>query len=292
MISAAIVASLRDSMTYSDPTVSTTLKAHPLLHHAHYDSNMDMDMDSNAYLALSNSLHRPHPNNTHSAHPQRHNVMYALDHWLHYPLGLANPVVDNETHNKAPPEATHEYFNIPPVDIRVTPTDYYFDLEVPGVTDKSSISVHWTSSYTFVVEGDTPRPHIATTTSQTAETDGNADFNSDMKPLVRCPISEEGDTEVKKRSHDESTSVTNGDLPPAPADQKDSSFKPAISQEPNLILGERMIGRYRRFFSIPCDHHADKRATEASLAAGVLTIKVPKLKPNEGKTEQHKVTVA
>jgi HSP20 family molecular chaperone IbpA len=53
-----------------------------------------------------------------------------------------------------------KWIHIPAADIRRTEPAYYFDLEVPGVMGKSSISIQWISSRTFVIEGTISRPNI------------------------------------------------------------------------------------------------------------------------------------
>ncbi len=89
-----------------------------------------------------------------SPHFHRH-AMQILNRYLHYPGHLA------ANDKSGPAQESHEYFNLPAVDIRTTARDYYFDIELPGVTDKAGISIHWTSSRGFVVEGEIPRPPIS-----------------------------------------------------------------------------------------------------------------------------------
>lgn len=55
----------------------------------------------------------------------------------------------------------HNNVHTPAVDIRETDSDYYFDIELPGVTDRNSVSIQWTSSRTLVVEGQVSRPSIS-----------------------------------------------------------------------------------------------------------------------------------
>jgi len=55
----------------------------------------------------------------------------------------------------------HNNVHTPAVDIRETDSDYYFDIELPGVTDRDSLSIQWTSSRTLVVEGQISRPIIS-----------------------------------------------------------------------------------------------------------------------------------
>jgi len=52
---------------------------------------------------------------------------------------------------------------IPNIDMRETICDYYFDIELPGVQDKSSILIQWTSSRTLLVQGVIARPSLRDT---------------------------------------------------------------------------------------------------------------------------------
>jgi HSP20 family molecular chaperone IbpA len=124
------------------------------------DGSVELDhMDPYFYMAESH-IADPHPvanaflPHFKSPHFHRH-AMQILSRYLHYP---GHSTANDEG---GPDQKSHEYFNLPAVDIRTTAHDYYFDIELPGVTDKAGISIHWTSSHGFIVEGEIPRPRIS-----------------------------------------------------------------------------------------------------------------------------------
>jgi HSP20 family molecular chaperone IbpA len=54
----------------------------------------------------------------------------------------------------------------PDVDVRETDSEYIFDIEVPGITDKKSITIEWVNSRLLVVDGETPRPPLSVAGSE------------------------------------------------------------------------------------------------------------------------------
>ena len=87
-------------------------------------------------------------------------------HFRRYAMQILNRCLHHPGHLTAddkgkPTQASHEYFNSPAVDIRTTARDCYFDIELPGLTDKAGISIYWNSSHGFIVEGEIPRPRIS-----------------------------------------------------------------------------------------------------------------------------------
>ena len=92
----------------------------------------------------------------HARSPHFHrDLMQTLKRYLHY----SGHLTADDKGTSA--QESHEYFNLPPLDIRTAPRACYFDIDLPGLTDKSGISIHWTSSQSFVVEGDISRPRIS-----------------------------------------------------------------------------------------------------------------------------------
>lgn len=131
------------------------------------DGSVDFDhMDPSFYKAQSD-IAQPHlvadaslPHFK-SPHFRRH-MMQVLDRYLHYPGHLADPATPGKASgNTKGGQESHEYFNLPAVDVRTTAQWCYFDIELPGVTDKAGINIHWISSQSFIVEGEIPRPRIS-----------------------------------------------------------------------------------------------------------------------------------
>jgi len=240
----------------------------------------------------------PHPYSHPSAHPSLktphfyRQLMHFLESYLHYPSSLPHNAADADR------KSSREYFHLPPVDIRTTDKNYYFDIELPGVTDKAGISVHWTSARTFMIEGEIPRPRIllplrssngeilfvaapedsepAPQLSGEGEEKGKLHFGNACEDSQDAPEMKNGSVPKKVLNSDNSAAPN----PVAPT--ASTTFRPDLNYgDPQLVVGERMIGRYRRSFSMPYDGDVDAQGTEASLEAGVLTIRVPRLKSTQ-----------
>jgi len=179
-------------------------------------------------MALRDAYRLPHT--TYVNHPHAHTQSHLLPH-LHNPFAA---------HHKG--QLPYNYIHTPPVDIRETPTEFSVDLELPGVADKSSISIQWTSSRTFVVEGWIKRPNIESGKAAAEQTNGTA-----KQPDVT--------KEQPARSETNGTDVLH-------------------VQDDGLVLAERVTGHYVRNFDFPVD--VDIKGMKATLEAGLLTIRVPK----------------
>jgi len=148
------------------------------------------------------------------------------------------------------------HVHIPPVDIRETDTDYFFDVEIPGVTEKEGVSIQWTSTRTLVVEGSIPR------------------VESEAETILHEPFDLEqggGEDDV-----DDST-MTNG-----------AGKKAKDGEKIRTVVSERKFGRFKRDFCFPVD--VDMHSTKAVLAGGVLTIKTSK-KRSEGFPQKVRIHV-
>jgi HSP20 family molecular chaperone IbpA len=140
------------------------------------------------------------------------------------------------SHQKPPrPE---DYPNQPDVNIRNAFTEYIIDIEVPGIKDPHAISVSWTTSRSLVVSGSI------------VGLESSAGHSRAEKP--------EKPAEDKTGTRD------------AHGDWKE----PNKTHEPELLVGERRLGPFRRHFSFPDEVNMDELT--AKLDAGLLTIYVPK----------------
>jgi HSP20 family molecular chaperone IbpA len=175
----------------------------------------------------------------------------------YFPLSIyqysdTRPIIDNldsrpyrhESIFHAPTQQNHGstielLSNKPDVDIRDTSSTYFIDIELPGISDKKSISLEWTSSRDIIISGTVSRP-----------------FVSDKLKVV---------TEMEETLR--SMNAKDGKVVPAPGEQM---------REPELVADERRIGPFRRHFCFLVE--VDMGDLEAKLEAGLLMIRVPKKK--------------
>jgi HSP20 family molecular chaperone IbpA len=138
------------------------------------------------------------------------------------------------------------YPNHPDVDISDAITHYLIELEVPGIKDAEAITINWTSFKSLVVAGSTfrswePKTKVdSEAAADGSEKDGNG-VGLDVKALK----------DAQKKAEDA-----------------------ADDWPPYLVVGERMIGAFRREFHFPVD--IDVKKVEARLEAGLLRIYVPR----------------
>ena len=82
-----------------------------------------------------------------------------LDH-LREPLLAHKPGVFHFLSGPWQNKTLKEHVLVPAVGMRKTKRDYYFDIELPGVHDKASIKIEWTSDFKLLVEGVIRRPGL------------------------------------------------------------------------------------------------------------------------------------
>ncbi|KAI9737117.1 MAG: hypothetical protein M1834_000708 [Cirrosporium novae-zelandiae] len=162
----------------------------------------------------------------------------------------------------------------PDIDVRETAEAYYFDIELPGVRDQTLVKIEWTSSRTFIVEGEIERPELGSDgwerpegeeKSEPLGTDADGSSSSETtKSEKQNQPKEQGNPE----DHDP-RKETKKDMP--------NVKKPQLSSR--LLLGERKIGVYHRTLSFPID--VDSTRLKAELEAGLLRIVVPKRKQED-----------
>ncbi|KAK5203155.1 hypothetical protein LTR96_011002 [Exophiala xenobiotica] len=139
----------------------------------------------------------------------------------------------------SPPEQNP---NRPDVDIRDTVTEYVVEIEIPGVKRTSEVTVKWISTTSLVVIGSVER---------------TAWSEPQKEVKVRQPPPPQTETEWRDSS---------GDLK---ASEKHL-------YEPDLIVGERRIGPFRRYINFPVEVDAER--VTAKLEAGLLILRAPKAK--------------
>ena len=273
----------------------------------------------------------------HFFHPELNELTLISPRSPHYP-GRMSQVLNHfrafSTHHNY---KHNEYIHTPTVDIRETDSHYYFDIEMPGVTDRENISIQWTSSRTLVVEGTILRPDISLPppdislpkpmrpaynfaahggevcddpigprsnsnsnsnwppTRDEDEEDvydplglrPNADYNGSSQR--RKPLNEKR-RQTDASTHSEPFDLEQGggeddpnsfqlDSPPQKATKVDTTLKRVDKHDQlggvHLVVGERVIGHFKRDFCFPVD--VDRRALKAVLVGGLLTIKTSKM---------------
>lgn len=149
----------------------------------------------------------------------------------------------------------------PKSDVRETLKNFYLEVELPGIKDKSELHLRWTSMRTLLITSKTARPEIpeeelAEVPVVKAATEGPA---ADVK--VEAPDADHH--EEAKISTDES--------------RKSSTSKASSTtrKEPHLTVHERLIGEVLRAFNFPVD--VDRDNTHAKLDAGLLRVIIPKV---------------
>jgi len=172
----------------------------------------------------------------------------------------------------------HRGYNIPDVDIRETKTAFYFDIELPGVGDKKSISITWTSSRSFLVEGLIGRLEVEG--NKTAEGQQHYAEGIDNTGILQEPSGNHASVNGHKK-HNESG------VPPFVSYTNGVTIEKKPPQETNLepwhdivTVNERRIGAYRRSFDVPCD--VENKELRAKLQDGLLSISVPKSEHEHG----------
>jgi HSP20 family molecular chaperone IbpA len=126
----------------------------------------------------------------------------------------------------------------PSFDVHETEQAYILEGELPGVHDKSNLSIEFTDPQTLLVRGKTERLH--------------QEPLEENEPTVTKKDKKEGQQEGGEGSTEEQ--------------DKDS--------KPRYWVSERTVGEFQRSFSFPS--YVDMDAVKASLAHGILKVVVPK----------------
>jgi len=150
----------------------------------------------------------------------------------------------------------------PKADVRETLKNFYLEIELPGVRDKSELHLRWTSMRTLLITSKTARPEIP------------EEELADV-PMVK-PAKIQGvdvKAEALEANHNEESKVSTG------VSRKSSSSNGSITKttkkEPHLTVHERLVGEVLRAFNFPVD--VDRDNTHAKLDAGLLRVIIPKV---------------
>lgn len=150
----------------------------------------------------------------------------------------------------------------PNFDVHETDKEYVLEGELPGLSDKSNVSIEFTDNNTLLVRGRIERSYEAGTPpkqQQAVMIGAQEAENKSHKPTVE----EEGvetSTEVAK---------------------SDEGSKQVGQPTAKYWVSERSVGSFQRSFSFPGE--IDEDAVTAKLKDGILTVKVPKRQPRASK---------
>jgi len=150
----------------------------------------------------------------------------------------------------------------PKADVRETLTNFYLEVELPGVRDKSELHLRWTSMRSLLITSKTARPEIPEEELADA-------------PVVKAVKPQEADIKIEapEDNHHEEPKVST-DVSRNSSSTNGSAIK-TTKKEPHLTVHERMIGEVLRAFNFPVD--VDRENTHAKLDAGLLRVIIPKV---------------
>jgi HSP20 family protein len=161
----------------------------------------------------------------------------------------------------------------PQADVRETSSAFHIDVELPGLSNKSDLTLKWLSTRTILVSCRIRREAFPP-----VEKDHPNGVSGDVPetPRKEAAVDQEIDNSAKERKSCEEDAAGST----AALHEKRSHQEQHHSTLPHLTLGERNIGLSTRAFNFPCD--VDRDHTKAKLSAGLLTLDVPKQHHEEG----------
>ncbi|KAG0136785.1 HSP20-like chaperone [Tuber indicum] len=178
----------------------------------------------------------------------------------------------------------------PRFDVRETANAYIVEGELPGITDRSNISVEFTRRGNMVVRGRVDRSSTIVapqaqpqtpSSSPSQQTSGKEDKGED--PTIE-DVPDEDDwmgitdsSTEKARVEGEAAKVGN----PAEGKEQPRGKTEKGEEWPKRLLSERSVGGFARSFSFPAV--IDHDAVTASLQHGILRVVVPKKDFGAGK---------
>jgi len=169
----------------------------------------------------------------------------------------------------------------PRFDIRETEDAFFVEGELPGVSDKETIDIQFTDVQTLTVKGEITRsssPAATADTEEQAEVERPKSPTKSLKSTVEDSVDESssGDVTVQTPSSatlSEGVEATN-ETPVASSEVvKEKEQKP----KSKYWVRERSVGVFERSFEF--QSLIDPEGVKASLAHGILEIRIPKRKP-------------
>ncbi|CUS12637.1 unnamed protein product, partial [Tuber aestivum] len=178
----------------------------------------------------------------------------------------------------------------PRFDVRETTNAYIVEGELPGVTDKSNISLEFTDKGDLIVRGRVDRSRTTVVPRAQSQTPSSPWQDTSEKGKEKEEKDEDMPTVEDVPDEDDwmgivesSTEKTRAEGEAAGAERKEQPrAKVAKKGEwPKRLLSERSVGGFARSFSFPTV--IDHDAVTASLQHGILRIVVPKKVFSAGK---------
>lgn len=211
---------------------------------------------------------------------------YPFPYWEPYPTTFLNETVPKEgSHHHHIPhphwgekvaKMLHDRdaeVHKPRADVRETSSAFHIDVGLPGLHNKSDLTLKWLSTRTVLVSCRIRREAVPASEEGHSNGATNDDPEISRKEAAVDQKIEISTTESKSRGEDATDSTTG-------SHEKESHEEQHHSTSPHLTVGERNIGLSTRAFNFPCDINRDH--TKAKLSAGLLTLDVPKQHHEKG----------
>lgn len=146
----------------------------------------------------------------------------------------------------------------PNFDVHETDKEYVLEGELPGLSDKSNVSIEFTDHNTLLVRGKIEKTYESGTPPDQQQNQAQMSGANEGEKKSHKPTVEDENSEKSKQ-------VTKTD-----GDQNKQVGQPTTK----YWVSERSVGSFQRSFSFPGE--IDQDAVSAKLKDGILTVKVPK----------------
>jgi len=196
-------------------------------------------------------------------------------HLRHIPVGYIAHKAHSIFH-----DSDHDV-HLPKADVRETTRNFYVEVELPGVREKSELHLRWTTMRTLLLTSHLARPEIPESELEDLPTPPP---NEAQQPLAPEP---NGAAPADKSSESLPSPPTRSSTT---TQQSQTSTTPTLpKKEAHLTLHERQVGEIVRAFNFPVD--VDRDNTHAKLDAGLLKLVIPKLEHGKAELIHLPVTV-
>jgi len=200
----------------------------------------------------------------------------------------------DDPHNRHESGHSHKGLLAPHFDVFGTETAYFLNGEIPGVADKTQISIAWLASETLVVRGwmkpiDNEAEWSAGPLADSTLPVAQEKSSSEEPVMIGRPLAGPGDTQQTNgrdtngrdtNGHDTNGRDTSGhDTNGGDKASNDNDVK----KELKCWLHERTTGEFERSFTFPTEVNSD--GVRARLENGILKMMVPKIAETVGDTK-------
>ena len=195
-------------------------------------------------------------------HEKRHQTHHLSLPYLRHTVGRMVHNPDLDAHS-------------PATDVRESQSHYFFDVELPGLSDKSKLKLRWTSTRTLLIEARIERPHLP---DCPAATKGSAQNTTTENSCTCFPSAK---TDAWTFGHPDSSAQPATTTTPTPTtttvtttEKSEKTEKKQDKPSTHLTVSERRIGYFSRSFHFPVD--VEYEGLKASLDHGLLSIRIAK----------------